>query len=121
MRARGARGSGGRDGARVALVGIGDGDVQPALPDVAAVAVVRLGAEHDDARAEAELGVADGAVVVLVDHALLESEGVLQPGDPGAGVAVAQGRIDRGRLIGHRRTPFSYVYAKYATGRTAST
>src|SRR5437764_1430461 len=78
-------------GARAVRVGIVDGDVEPALARALAMAVVAVGAEHQDARAVAELRVRDRAVVrVLVDDDLAEVEGRLQELDGGLRVSVAK-------------------------------
>ncbi len=51
-------------------------------------------AQHDHAVAAGELGVADGAVRILDQAVLFETEGTAQPGGRGAHVLVAQGRHD---------------------------
>jgi hypothetical protein len=79
-------------------VGVGDDDVGALRADAAdlgrrllqlAEVVVALGAEHDHAVAERELGVGDAAGLVGDDEVALEPEGAAEPVDRRRRVAVA--------------------------------
>src|SRR3954468_2550358 len=79
----------GRRRPRVMGVGVGDDDVDAVGP-----AVVAVLAEHDEAVAEAQLGMVHGAVVAAVGGLLLEAEAAHEPVDGGVRVAVAEGGED---------------------------
>ena len=88
-------------------VGVLDHDIDR-LRDAAQVArnphlefVIALRAHHDHAVAERELGVGDRVVRARHDHVLGEAEGLLEPGDGGGRVAVAEAGNDGGAGLGH--------------------
>ena len=69
--------------------------------ELAVLAAVIDGAEHDHAGTEGELGVGDGIFGAHIDGLLLEAEGADEPVDGCEGVAVAEGGNDGFGLILH--------------------
>jgi hypothetical protein len=77
--------------------GLAESDLVGLDHEVAGLAAVVDGTEHDHSVAEGELGVHDGFVVgVEVDGLLFEAEGPDEPVDGGKGVAVAKAGDDGG-------------------------
>jgi hypothetical protein len=90
----------------VRAFGLAEADLVGLGHELAEVAAIVDGAEHDHAVSEGELGVGDGVVGAEMDCVLLEAEGADEPIDGSEGVEVAEAGNDGGAagfgLVAHK-------------------